>query len=267
MRTGTLMSIKEFSEMSGLKPSILRHWGDIGLLRPVWRDDYNNYRYYSPDQLLMVNFIKVLSSLHIPLKDIKKISKNRTPESILRLMDQQERVLDAQLSRLHEAYSTIHVLRAHIKPGMDLSDTDQISVQSLEAMPIVLGPPNEPWEGENFYETFARYCRYAKETRVNLNNPVGGYYESMDAFLQAPGVPARFFSVDPNGSDQRAAGKYLVGYARGYYGRMGDAAQRLAAFARQQRLKPGGPVYVIYLLDEISTQEPSDYLAQICAAL
>jgi len=258
-----LMSIKEFSEMSSVEQSTLRYWDEIGLFCPAQRGDCNSYRYYSPDQLITINFIKVLSSLNIPLKVILEISKNRTPENILHLMEQQERILDAELNRLHRAYSTIHTLREHIKPGLNLPDINHISVQALEAMPITLGPPNQPWEGESFYEAFASYCRYAKKNWVNLNTPIGGYYESLDYFLQFPSVPTCFFSVDPLGQEQRPAGDYLVGYTRGYYGQMGDAPQRLADFAARQKLKATGPVYVTYLRDEISTQEPSEYFAQI----
>ena len=259
-----LLSIKEFSEMSGLEQSTLRYWDDIGLFKPALRNPDNSYRYYSPEQIILVNFIKVLSNLHVPLKVIASVSENRSPEDILRLMEQQEAILDTQLNRLQASYSTIHTLRDVIKQGIDVPDAGQIAVQALAPMSIALGPYNEAWEGLSFYQGFIRYCQYAKENRVNLNNPIGGYYDSMEHFLSASSVPSRFFSVDPRGSDERAAGKYLVGYARGYYGQLGDVARRLDDFAAEEKLDVSGPVYVLYLLDEISVKDTSDYLAQVC---
>jgi len=260
----SLLSIKEFSEMSGLEQSTLRYWDDIGLFKPARRNMDNGYRYYSAEQIILVNFIKVLSSLNVPLKVIAQVSENRSPEAILKLMEQQETMLDRQLNRLHASYSTIHTLRDVIKQGIDVPDVGRISVQPLVSMSIALGPYNEAWEGLNFYQGFIRYCQYAKENRVNLNNPIGGYYDSLEHFLSAPSVPSRFFSVDPRGNDERAAGNYLVGYARGYYGQLGDAAQRLDEFAAEEDLDVSGPVYVLYLLDEISMKDTSDYLAQVC---
>jgi len=260
----SLLSIKEFSEMSGLEQSTLRYWDEIDLFRPIRRNTDNGYRYYSPEQIILVNFIKVLSSLNVPLKVIAQASKNRSPEAILKLMEQQEMILDTQLSRLHVSYSTIHTIRDVIKQGIDVPDVEDISVQPLESMSIALGPYNEAWEDLNFYQGFYLYCQYAKENRINLNNPIGGYYDSLEHFLSAPSVPSRFFSVDPHGNEERAAGKYLVGYTQGYYGQLHEAAQRLDEFAAQQNIDLHGPVYVLYLLNEISVKNPSDYLAQVC---
>jgi len=263
----SLLSIKEFSEMSGLEQSTLRYWDDIGLFSPAHRNPDNSYRYYSPEQIILVNFIKVLSSLHIPLKVIASVSENRTPEDILRLMEQQETILDQEITRLHEAHSTIHTLRDVMRQGLEAPDAEHISVRRLASMPISLGPLNEPWEGLNFYQSFIRFCQYAKVNRFNTNNPIGGYYNSMEHFLRTPSVPSRFFSVDPRGNDVRAAGNYLVGYAQGYYGELSEATRRLDDFAAQQGLKLNGPVYVLYLRDEISVKDTADYLAQICIAL
>ena len=262
-----LLSIKRFSEMSGLEQSTLRYWDEIGLFRPAYRNTENGYRYYSPEQVIMINFIKVLSNLHVPLKTIAEISKHRSPETVLRLLDQQEVILDEQLNRLYTSYSTIHTLRDLIRQGLDVTDFKQISVQSLEEMPISLGPQNKAGEDLNFYQGFVRYCQYAKENRINLNNPIGGYYESLERFLEKPGVPSRFFSVDPGGQDLRAAGSYLIGYAQGHYGQLHDAAQRLGEYAGSQQLGARGPVYVLYLRDEISEKDTASYLAQVCAAL
>jgi len=263
----SLMSIKEFSEMSGLEQSTLRYWDDIGLFRPARRDEFNSYRYYAPDQILLVNFIKVLSSLNIPLKVIAQISENRTPEAILALMEQQESILDISLNRLHEAYTTIHTLRDVIKQGITAPEPGTFAVEALDEMRIVLGPQGDPPEGNDFYRSFARYCRWAKENRINLNNPIGGCYESPERFLQTPAVPSRFFSVDPHAHEKRPAGKYLVGYSRGHYGEMNGASQDMIDYAHEHNLELKGPVYVLYLLGEISVREPSEYLAQICAAV
>ena len=263
----SLLTIKAFSEISGIEQTTLRYWEAIGLFRPACRNPDNNYRYYSPDQIILVNFFKALSCLGISLKVIASISQQRTPEAIFKLLDQQEAALDMNMSRLHESDSTLHTLRNVVKQSMGIQDAKHISVQALEAMPITLGSRNENGEGLNYYHNFIRYCQYAKENHINLNNPIGGYYESLECFLSAPSSPTRFFSVNPHGDDGRAAGKYLVGYSKGYYGQLSDAAQRLGDFAAHQGLNANGPVYVLYLRNEICATEPSDFLAQICVAL
>jgi len=65
------LTIKEFSELSGIDASTLRYWDEIGLFSPAHRNTENNYRYYAPTQIIAINFITVLSRLNIPLKTIR----------------------------------------------------------------------------------------------------------------------------------------------------------------------------------------------------
>jgi len=266
-RTKPQLTIKKFSVMSGIEQSTLRYWDDIGLFSPAHRNTDNGYRYYSPEQIIQVNFIKVLSNLGIPLKTIASVKENRSPEDTLKLMEQQGAVLDMEVNRLHEAYSTIRILCETVRQGINAPDIDYISVQTLKAMPIALGPRNDPWKGQDFYQGYISYCQYARENQINLDNPIGGYYDSLGQFLETPSAPARFFSVVPCGEDQRPAGKYIVGYAQGNYSQLENAVQRLNTFAARQELNANGPVFVLYLLDELSVKDPADYLAQVCVAL
>ena len=266
-RHKSLISIKEFSEISGIKQSTLRYWDDIGLFRPALRDAQNSYRYYSPDQIMMASFLRMLSSLRTPLKVMENICQNRSPENILKLMHQQEIVLEAELRRLHEAYANIRTLCDAVRQGLSVTNPEGVSVQSLDEMSISFGPRYEPQGDRSFNQRFQRYCFYAKENNINLSTCIGGYFDSMEHFLRAPSLPTRFFSMDPQGRDKRAAGAYVVGHAYGHYGQMGDIAQRLDDFSLQQDLTPNGAVYVLYLLNAITVQEPSSYLAQICVAL
>jgi len=130
-------------------------------------------------------------------------------------------------------------------------------------MPIILSSENVYTAGEMFYRALKDYCRQAKYNRVNTCNPIGGYFTSMELFIEAPTLPQRFFSLDSTGSDCRPAGDYLVSYVQGYYGQMGDAPQKMAAFAQENGLVFEGPVYGVYLLDDICMPDSAQYLAQV----
>jgi DNA-binding transcriptional MerR regulator len=261
MNGSTRISIKDFSELTGLNESTLRYYDKIGLLSPQLRGE-NRYRYYSPLQTIKVDFIKVLTRVGVPLSIIRSMHKNRTPQSVLDLLIQQEQKLDAQLLELQTAYSIIHTYRNNIKDGMFAHDHD-MSVRDLGEMRIVLGQINDFENSFDFYDSFMKFCLMAHTNKIDLHYPIGGYHEDMDAFLAAPSQPTRFFSLDPHGDGKRGAGQYLVAHHKGYYGEFGDIPQSMAAYARTNSLSFRGPVYVIYLLDEISLADHHDYLSQI----
>ncbi|MDR0490831.1 MAG: MerR family transcriptional regulator [Oscillospiraceae bacterium] len=284
------LTVKEFSRLSGIEQTTLRYWDDIGLFMPAKRDPENNYRYYTPDQIIAVNFISVMSSLDIPLKTIGRIGDKRTPATIKRLIERHEKKLDMEMRRLRECYSIIHSRLELINYGATVlggfqmidgmrqvddveednaewADVGTISVLYREERPIILGPPNEFVDGEPFYEPFTRFCRMAEEMRINLNYPIGACHENIENFIKSPGRPDYFFSMDPTGNRKRPAGKYLIGFSIGYYGELDNVAERMAAHVAENSLSVTGPVYVIYLHDEICVKDRSQYLAQVCVAI
>ncbi|MCL2300262.1 MAG: MerR family DNA-binding transcriptional regulator [Firmicutes bacterium] len=260
-----LMTIKEFAAFSGVEQTTLRYWDDIGLISPAERNPDNNYRYYSPLQQSTVNFVNLLSSLNVPLKTIGEMKDQRSPDSILKLLERQEILLDMEMHRLRESHTIIHRLRGVIQAGLE-ADPDDISVQRLETANYILGPRNEWGEEPSFFETFLRFCKEAPHLRINLNYSIGGLHESMEGFMRAPGQPDYYFSIDPTGYEERPGGNYLVGYARGYYGEFGGLPQRMAAYAEEHNLVLSGPVRVIYLHDEICMQQQDQYLARVIVA-
>jgi len=213
--------------------------------------------------VVSVNFISVLSRLKLPLKAISDIAgPARSPQAVISLLEQQEFEIDREELRLHEIHSAIHVLKGIFKQGLE-AVPGEICVRRLDAMPIILGPENTYGRGELFYKALMDYCKQAKYHRVNVSNPVGGYHVSMERYLGAPGLPQRFFSIDPTGCDCRPEGDYLTGCVQGYYGQMGDMPERLAVYARENGLECEGPVYVVYLLDDVCIPNPEEYLAQV----
>ena len=265
MNTTDLLSIKDFSEFTGVKQSVLRYYDEIGLFRPIFRGE-NNYRYYSCQQIITINLINVLAGLNIPRKQIAQLEQDRTPQNILDLFSSQEALLNEQLRQISEAYSIIHTFRELIEEGLA---ADETSIQECDAkrLPFHLGPTNHFSKDTQFYHAFIKYCNQMKKAGVNMSYPTGGYYKDLDAFIQSPSEPENFFSLIPTGIHARAAGRYLVGYTRGYYGEMGDLPQRLQVYAKENNLTLQGPVYAIYLHDEISVNDTDQYLVQVSVAI
>jgi len=265
MNSNDLLSIKEFSKFTGLKESTLRYYDEIGLFSPVLRGD-NNYRYYSVQQIITVNLINVLASLDIPRKEIIKMSKERDPDSILKLFSEQEEILTAQIRRISESHAIIQTFRRLIEEGNRATE-GVIYECEMPSMSISLGPDNHFPKDAQFYQTFMKYCANAKNLNINLSYPIGGYYNDIDALTQNPSQPSNFFSITPDGKSKKPAGHYLVGHIRGYYGDMGDLPQRLCDYAKAHDFSLKGPLYAIYLHDEITSLQPTEYLVQISALI
>ena len=261
MHDATMLSIKEFADFTGLPESTLRYYDKIGLLSPELRGE-NRYRYYTPVQAFTVEYLKVLIKVGVPLSTIKDMYKHRTPEGVLALLTRQEQKLDAQLHDLQRAYSILHTYRNTIQAGI-LADEHEIAVHTLGEAPIVLGQLTDFSKTDTFYIPFMAFYNTAHENKIDLHYPIGGYYQDINIFLKTPAQPTRFFSLDPRGNSKRNAGEYLVAHHKGYYGEFGELPQKLVAHARAHRLTFSGPLFITYLLDEISVADHKNYLSQI----
>ena len=103
-----LLTIRDFSKLTGVEASTLRYWDEIGLFSPLKRNPENNYRYYSLAQVPALNFITTLSELEIPLKTIAELRKERDPEKLLSLLEKKEIQMDMELRALRQRSSIIH---------------------------------------------------------------------------------------------------------------------------------------------------------------
>lgn len=265
MNKTDLLSIKKFSEFTGIKQSVLRYYDEIGLFRPIFRGN-NNYRYYSCQQITTVNLINVLTGLDIPRKKIIQLERNRNPQNIIELFSHQEAALNEQLRQISESYSIIRTFRELIEQGISADET-VIQECTAKRLPLYLGPKNQFSKNTQFYNAFIECCSKMKRHGIHMSYPIGGYYQDLDSFIHSPSEPENFFSLIPTGTDAKVAGRYLVGYTRGYYGEMGDLPQRLQSYAEKNNLVLEGPVYAIYLHDEISVSDTEQYLVQVSVSI
>lgn len=92
-RTQELFSIGDVAQLFHLSVSSLRHYETIGLLTPEYTDPATGYRYYGPRQFEVLNTIRYLRALDMPLGQIRAFLRNRDVE----------RKIDNRLRQLHDA--------------------------------------------------------------------------------------------------------------------------------------------------------------------
>ena len=116
-------SITELARMSGVTARALRHYDEIGVLRPARVGD-NGYRWYEREQLLRLQEILLMRQLDMDLPTIARVLDGEH-DRLAALRDHRERLL-AQRDRLERLVRTVSRTIAHLE-----GDT----VMSNEAMP------------------------------------------------------------------------------------------------------------------------------------
>jgi DNA-binding transcriptional MerR regulator len=258
-----MLSIKDFAETTGFKQSTLRYLDELGIFLPAERSAAG-YRYYSPEQVIQINALKIFSDLGLNAKKMGDLARVRAPRNMLDFFSKKESNLEEQLARLHKEYDIVHTFKRYIYEGLSAT-TGEITVRYYEELPYVLGPVNDFTHSTGFDRPFLHLHDVASQYHIDLNFPIGGLFDSFDKFNDKPSEPTHFFSDDPSGTDKTQAGNYITMYVKGYYGHIDNEPEAMCKYAEEHDLEFDGPVYAVYLIDEVSERDPDEYIARIRA--
>lgn len=93
MNKENIFSIGEVSKMFHVSVSSLRHYETLGLLTPEYISSDSGYRYYGPEQFEVLNTIRYLRALDMPLSEIKDFLQNKDINVIEEKLQQQKNVV------------------------------------------------------------------------------------------------------------------------------------------------------------------------------
>ena len=81
-----MFKIGDFSKLGQISVRMLRHYDQLGLLKPDHVDKFTGYRYYTAGQLAHLNRILFFKDLGFSLQQIKDLLSNNLPNAQLRGM-------------------------------------------------------------------------------------------------------------------------------------------------------------------------------------
>ena len=126
-----LFSIGDVARLFHISVSSLRHYENVGLLTPEYTDPSSGYRYYSVEQFEILNTIRYLRALDMPLSEIADFLKNRDVDRIEEKLQKQKK---AVLEKQRELERIERKIDNRLKCLKD-AQTAEISVISLVTLP------------------------------------------------------------------------------------------------------------------------------------
>lgn len=111
-----MFTVGEFSRLAQVSKRLLRYYDEIGLLKPVHIDKSTGYRYYSAEQMPLLNRILALKDLGLSLDQIRRmlhdnISTEEIQGMLLLKKAEIEQQLQAELKRIRNIESRLQSIR------------------------------------------------------------------------------------------------------------------------------------------------------------
>ncbi|MBR3057573.1 MAG: MerR family transcriptional regulator [Clostridiales bacterium] len=263
-----MLKIGDFSKLSRVSIRMLRHYDDIGLLKPAEIDDFTGYRYYREDQLFIVARITALKDMGFALADIVRILEiyddNEKLDSFLtarqqelteqeletkqklmlldsarkRLRKEQKMNFDVTVKTIPERYAaTVHMIVPHYQDeGMAWGMMSECKEPLIPADPCLAVAEflDDEYKEEN--------------VEIVVSMTVKGTYQDTEhvKFKTLPAV------------------KVASCIIKGAYEQMGDACATVVSWIKENGYKMNGPMFNIYHVSPAQTPNPDEYVTEVC---
>lgn len=136
MNRNNLFPIGEVAKLFHISVSSLRHYENIGLLMPEYISPGSGYRYYSTEQFEVLNTIRYLRALDMPLSEIEDFLKNRDIRRIEEKLQQQKQAVLQKQQELKRIEKKIEHRLNWLQDARDIP-LDTVSLIKLPACRIV----------------------------------------------------------------------------------------------------------------------------------
>ena len=265
-----MLKIGEFSKLSRVSVRMLRHYDEIGLLRPQLTDRFTDYRYYSESQLPLVCRITALKDMGFRLVDICRILEiYDDPQQLAAYLHRRRQELE------QEAADTARKLQLLENAVQRLRKDDTMAYQvTIRTLPqryaacVRMTIPNHEAEGM----VWQTLCEETDAMHLIPDDPcycsvtfLDGEYKEHNVEVEAQKTVKGSY---PDTEHVRFRTLPPVTYAgctyQGGYEQIGEVNAVLAAWIEANGYTYDGPMFNIYHVSPHETQDPAEFITEVC---
>jgi effector-binding domain-containing protein len=133
-----LFTIGEIATLFDINKKTLRYYDEIGLFKPSYIDEKNNYRYYTTNQFEKLNTIIYLKNIGIPLNIIKSHLENISINNALNLFEIQEDIIEQKIEELKLIQNKVKSRISKIKDSINYEKLNTIMEIDFEERTLVV---------------------------------------------------------------------------------------------------------------------------------
>ena len=258
-------TVGEMARLGGVSKQTLIYYDREGVFRPSLVDPDNGYRYYTADQLEILDSVLLLREMGVPLREIRAHMEAPTAEETIELLRGQRRTAEEKLEhwgliarRLDRKLKSLEDLTARDSQWLTEQPAEYLAVEAVRGDRGLLAVDM----------ALKRLLRRAAAEKLPHCYQVGDMVALEDLergeFLRFAWAMLPLQGAGPGpGILEKPAGFYARCRHRGPYETMGEDYAALLARIRQAGWKPVGPSYEYCVLDSLAAGSPAEYLTEI----
>lgn len=268
MDTTKLFRIGEVAKLYQLSVGSLRHYESAGLLKPEFVDPKTGYRYYGARQFEVLNTIRYLRMLDMPLPEIEDFLKNRDVERIEEKLRQQKKAVEEKQRELQRIQQKIEHRLVQLQEAKTAVPDQIIRLKKPACRIVWMKGSLRPQSFLDMESSIRKLEQSQKEAVVFLGkvgvgispeNLCAGKFGEYDNVFLVLDAEDRF-----EGEVQRLpeADCIMVRF-RGSHPEAPAQYERLMHYMKENRLAPAGFSREITLIDNGFTDNPKRFVTEI----
>lgn len=259
-----MLTIGKMSQASHVSIKTLRYYDSIGLLKPAHTDPQTGYRFYSLDQIEVLNAISRFKRYGFSLAEIRELIEVED-ETVLQKLKEQKKVLEKQIETLQQTAADLLILAGHYERKqnyMSLTSQYEISLKETEQKPV-LAYRKRMGVGDFGY-AFGQLYELAAREGIQPGKLTGSRYYDDD--FDADNSDIEVFSVldDSTGSNGTIGGGLCVSTVHhGGYSSLSDAYSAIVRWMEENGYEATGAPYELYTVNGFQNPDPAAWQTEI----
>ncbi|MEK4932260.1 MULTISPECIES: MerR family transcriptional regulator [Bacillus] len=262
-------TIGEMAKMHNIAESTLRYYDEKGIFHPSIVDPQTNYRYYTIDQFSLLDTIKFLRQLNIPLKEIKKYIDERNPSYALNLLEKQQEMMLKKQREIEYALAKMEH-KIHLMKKATESEANQIIYKMISKRKItaIAVAPNTT------DDMFEYYIHSLQKNMKQIDNSLFsgdiGVTVSRKALLQnefqaynSVFILLDYMPFQLHTSDEIKEGIFACSYHHGPYEETDATYTKLLNHIDNEGYEVCGDALELALIDWSVTENPKEQVTEI----
>ena len=266
-------SIGELSQLCNVSKKALRFYDKIGLISSL-RHDYNNYRMYTHDELLLVPVLKYYKQMGFKLDEMRRFISGSQGNVYGALRAAFEQKLD----ELQKAQIELRRCEESVRDWQDLireaetvitEGVSEVSVKYVEGRQLLF--QEQPFDGDIKSAIInLDFMSYVEKTNNAITGPVYIHFSSMKDRLEGNAQSIRIMQrvLEPGGSGGRVefGGCMMAScYHVGPQENIGSTYARFISWIRRHGYTMGEDCYERYVTDYWTTSNSDCHVTEIMA--
>ncbi|MDL2258729.1 helix-turn-helix domain-containing protein [Eubacteriales bacterium OttesenSCG-928-K08] len=149
-----LYSIGKVSRIMGISVPLLRHYCDVGLIKPEYVDPETGYRYFSFNQFHYLDRARYLLKCGFKLKEIKEVLVNNDIALLVSLMSEKRDEKRKEIQDARDVIDTLDWYNDYFSHREDEEDKTSYYVRRLPKRYLIAIKCDEDYTHQQFYERF-----------------------------------------------------------------------------------------------------------------